>query len=303
MENELSMPLVHLSGKEIPGIAARVFGTALMPWGATGGAAQAIEFAELAGMGRLRALAGQLDSFDTAMWRAPEIVVERDVYALCDACGGSALFYAAALADWLDAWVGQQGDVIVGIRNVAHVDDLHAVSYWLARRGHAALVLTSAARDEVMGGTGSAVLSAATSRHDTDWIHATWTCTEAMPSALLSFASTLAYEIPSDRAWQALREISASWLDDDRHVETGGHFNAQRDCGASAIVVAMKSPVSMDFARRSPAGSLDADRFAALQAKAAADSWPIPRTKWEQLMRFADRSLIHTSERSREGAG
>lgn len=315
MENELLMPQVRLSRKEVSGLAARVLGTALMPWGAIGGAAQAIEFAELAGGERLRRLAGQMDEFDATMWRTPEIVIERDTYALCDAAGGSALFHAAALADWLDAWLGEQDSVAVGLRNVVHADDLHAISCWLARRGHAALVLTVAAQDDVMEDAGRAVLSAASAGHDKDWTHARWTRVDTMPGELLSFASRLTCDMPVVGAWQALPQICARWMSGDRQVETGQLLDAPRNAtpdamqdalpktGASAVIVAMKSPVFMDLTGRPPARCLDAEHFNALQVKAAAHGWPLPRAQWEQLMRFADRSLIHTSERSREGAG
>jgi hypothetical protein len=302
LANELQAAQVRLSSKEVPGLGVRVLGTALMPWGASAGAAEAIEFGELSGAGRYRALAAQLEDFDTSMWRAPAFIVERETYALCDAHGGSALFFGAALADWLDAWLEQTETVAVGLRNVRHIHDLHVLPYWLARRGRAALVLSETDAQETPG----VLSSAARGDGDAGWYYAAWQGLSAVPVTPLNVLSALAGEVPAAPMWHALQQAGAQWLGGGElaaEIDGAMYSRADRPDGANVVVVATRRGACSDFAVGKPARSLDAARFAGLRVQAMREGWPMPREQWERLMRFADRSLIRTSERSREGAG
>ncbi|MBN3849311.1 hypothetical protein G3N58_21145 [Paraburkholderia sp. Ac-20342] len=295
MENELLSAPVRLSGKEVPGLAARVLGTALMPWGASGGAAEAIEFGEFTSGGRLSALAGQLYSFDAAMWRAPEIVAEYDDCAVGDARGGSALFFGAALADWLCAWSSQRGRVAVALRNVAHPGDLHAVPYWLARHGYAGVVVAGLPAGETAGGVLHATVFSAASAEGTGWRYAASHEPGAVPAAARSFLAALQHGTPSQATFRALLQGDDVLLADEPDVTWLGE--------ADAVIVASPPQPLAVLAGDACAYTIDSTRFDALKARVRADGWTIPRAEWEQLMRFADRSLIRTSERSREGAG
>ncbi|MBN3851579.1 hypothetical protein G3N58_32940 [Paraburkholderia sp. Ac-20342] len=296
MENELLSASVRLSGKEVPGLAVRVLGTALMPWGASAGAAEAVEFGELAGWRRLSRLARELDAFDASMWRAPDIVAEHEDHALCEANGGSALFFGAALADWLGAWAGQSGRVVVALRNVAHAADLHAIPYWLARRGYAGCVATGLGVAAGAGQRdGSGIVFSVASAEGDGWQYRAAHDPMAVPGAACSLLSALKHGAPPRTAFDAL-------------LQTGGHSQADvRDFawleGNDAVVVAAPARSLSGFIGDACAYAIDSQHLSALKARAMAEGWPIPRDEWERLMRFADRSLIRTSERSREGAG
>jgi hypothetical protein len=294
LENDRLMDPVHLSSKEVPGLAARVLGTALMPWGASASASEAIEFGELVGWQRLDALAAQLDDFSTSMWRAPEIVAEHDDHALCDAHDGSALFFGAALADWLGAWSAQRGPVAVALRNVVHVADLHVIPYWLARQGYAGFVATGRADGEGRG-EGSGVVFSAASAGRVGWKY--WAMQDSM--ARTDAAQTLMRELersmPSRAALKAFLLNGRASCDEDR----GFTWLDQNH----AVVVAQPVQTLAGLVDDAGMYTLDATRLSALKAQAMAEGWPIPRDQWEQLMRFADRSLIRSSDRSREGAG
>jgi hypothetical protein len=59
---------VRLSGKEVLGLAARVLTAAFPPSGATGGAAEAVEFLELSGANGLALLDTEKEALTAAAW-------------------------------------------------------------------------------------------------------------------------------------------------------------------------------------------------------------------------------------------
>lgn len=127
--------VIRLSGKEVSGLAARVFASAFMPAGAVGSASEAVEFLELTGQEGLAELNREKDMLIGKRWQAPAILEEGLNYAVCDGGASPAPYYFAALADWLAAMATSNGSAAIVLRGVTFGRYLHAVPHLLARRG------------------------------------------------------------------------------------------------------------------------------------------------------------------------
>lgn len=151
---------IRLSGKEVSGLAARVFGSAFLPSGAVGGASEAVEFLELTGEQGLERLDGEKDILIDTAWHAPEILAENELFAICDAGGSAAPFYAAALADWLAASLQTGGATTILLKGGLLQHYLAAIPYFLSGRGLAGMVINI---------EGDAVTLSASERSGASW--------------------------------------------------------------------------------------------------------------------------------------
>lgn len=150
---------IRLSTKEVSGLAARVFTSAFLPWGAIGAASEAIEFLELTGANGLSGLDLEKDDLLKAQWKAPDILEEGDGYAVCHAGLSPAPFYCAVLADWLAALVTERCSAVLALKGGLLHRYLGAVPYFMAKRGYSGIVL-----DRSDGGTAlSAVVTSGSS--------------------------------------------------------------------------------------------------------------------------------------------
>lgn len=252
---------VHLSSKEVSGLAARVFASAFMPVGAIGSASEAVEFLELTGQQGLAGLDREKDELVGARWHAPVILEEGAGYAVCDLGESPAPYYFACLADWLVALLADAGAAAVVLRRGAFHRYLHVVPYLLARRGLSSLVLERGADAD----TASLVSTSGSTWHYT---RLTGLQRDAIP---------MPPHLPGDVGGDMDALLIGSRAGETERVHAPGP-SAER-WGIS----------SSDYADR--------------KASVVERGWPIDRALWESLMRFADRSLIKTSERSRLGAG
>lgn len=252
---------IRLSAKEIPGLAARVFTSAVMPMGATGSASEAVEFLELTGQHGLAGLDREKDELAGAQWRAPAILEEGAGYAVCDPGASPAPYYFACLADWLAAMTADTGMAAIVLRHCAFRRYLHVVPYLLARRGLSSFV----AERGTDANTASVVSTSA----------ATWRYSRL--TGLRQDAISMPAHLPGG-------------IVQDMDV---------------LLVGSRTSEVQRDLLAGLPAGhyGISSSEYAARKAAIVAEGWPVDRALWESLMRFADRSLIRTSERSRLGAG
>jgi hypothetical protein len=257
-------PHVHASLKELSVLPARIFTTMLLPPGAIGTAAEAVEFLEMSGQNGL----ARLDVDKTVspeLWRAPRITREGVSRALCDGRGTSAFFYAGALADWLAAiaHAGEKGTI--AIAGGAHADWLTAVPYWLARRGHSAAVV----QIDDTGGVAAAVAIA----RGGEW----------------RYDLVAGDEIPADD------DIGLDELSGWPSLERTGH---RARITRSIAIVEPRAPAGPGWRPLLTSESLARTRQHVLR-----HGWPVERELWERLMTFADKSLIPSSEQSRLGAG
>lgn len=248
----------RLSGKEVSGLAARVFASAFLPSGATGAASEAVEFLELTGAGGLKMLAGEKEMLSRAGWRAPDVLLETPAYVICDAGASPAPFYCAVLADWTAATAAMEGSAVIVLRGGTLRHYLEAVPYFLANRR-----LCGMAAD--LAPAGRTAMSAMA--QDSSWHYR---------------------RIPSPP-----REIIASMA----------NLSSDVVAAADAVILAGARPFDLPATGAGGGFEIGADDNRSLKTRIGADGWEIDADLWTDLMSFADRSLIKTSEKSRIGAG
>lgn len=295
---------IRLSGKEVAGLAARVLMADFLPSGATGGASEAIEFLELTEGGALDRLDRQKEELLDAGWRAPVVMAEREDAALVDAQNVPAHFHGPVLADWLAAMVGQAGAGNIFVSNCGSVELLGASAHMLATREISSLVVVAHPQ--------CGVCARLTLSGRQGWTMLRWTDGQV--------ARVLAKPLAD---WGA--EAGADGLERLRRLgETAralalmlaaGNFGAEAAASlcsplktGSALLAAFKIEFDAGSMPAVPADAqvsevLFSADYAALKRRILAEGWPLDRPLWERLMAFADRSLIATSERSRQGAG
>lgn len=249
---------IRLSGKEVPGLAARVFGSAFLPSGATGAASEAVEFLELTGADGLKTLAIEKEALSRSGWRAPNILLETPAYTVCDAGSSPAPFYCAVLADWAAATATTEGSATIVLQGGTLRHYLGAVPYFLAARGFSGM-----AADLAAGGVTATVAVAP------DW------------------------------SWHYQRFVSPART----VVASMANLPADIVATADAVIRAGAQPPDPCVANAGGRFEIGSGEYRALKKRILADGWEIDAGLWTELMSFADRSLIKTSEKSRLGAG
>lgn len=298
-------PAIRLSGKEVAGLAARVLTASFLPSGATGGAAEAIEFLELTEGGALDRLDRQKEQLLDANWRAPVILDEREDSALVDAQGVPAHFHGPVLADWLCAMAGQAGAGTIFVSNCGSAELLGASAYALATRGFSSLA--------VVAHLGRGACARLTLSGPHGWIMLRWAdgqLPQSLAAPLEHFGANAAGPHDLERLsglGEAGRTLASRLAAGD-----AGAVAAGSPCPPLASGSALIAAFEIGFDARSmpplPADAgvsdvLVSTGYAALKRRILAEGWPLERPLWQRLMAFADRSLIATSERSRQGAG
>lgn len=288
-------PAVRLSGKEVSGLAARVLVAALVPPGATGGTSEACEFLELTEGGALSRLDAEKEALLEVDWSTPDVTAEGADAAVLDFGGRPAHYAGPAVADWLAAMAIEHGRGAVAVENVASAELLAADVQLLARQGISSATLI---RTEDGGVRFRLVLAAGG-----EWLQLRW------PDDQAPIAADAGPEL------EALREHALAVTQLASGI-AGGQAAALVACDipkattGQAIFVAflhegvVKAAASM--AEASPLAGVEvltSMRYAQMKSDVLARGWPLDRPLWERLMAFADRSLIPTSERSRQGAG
>jgi len=126
---------IRLSGKEVSGLPGRVFGSASMPAGAIGRAAEGVEFLELTGQQGLEELDRDKEALSQAVWCAPTIVEEDGSRVTVDGGASPVPYYFAVLADWLVSMTIDSPSAEIVFRGGTFRRYLHVIPYLLARRG------------------------------------------------------------------------------------------------------------------------------------------------------------------------
>jgi hypothetical protein len=277
------LPPIHLSLKEVSGLAARVLTSALMPAGAIGAAAEAVEFLELTGRGGLAALDAEKEQLLSCTWTNPRIPAEEGGVGLCDLGDAPAHAAVGPVADWLAALVAQHGVAAVALQGGRFPRMFDALGYFLAGRGLAGLVLVP---PPAGAGEGSLV---AVTQGDDGW----------------AIAREPVAEQPATRGAADLRAslhaLRTAKIQPSHRAGPGILRNGPWGDGVTAVCLAWRRAAGED--RPEGASVTDAGRYAGLKRRILARGWAIERSLWESLMRFADRSLIRSSDRSRLGAG
>lgn len=137
---------VHLSGKEVFGLAARVFGAAEMPVGCVGAAAESVDFVEYFSENGLALLDRSKDSLVGKKWTPPRILAETSAGGICDAAGESLLFAGPPIADWAAAMALAEGASAIVLFNADHMDFLASVVWRVAIRGLSSVAVWSGRR-------------------------------------------------------------------------------------------------------------------------------------------------------------
>lgn len=292
----LASPAVRLSGKEVSGLAARVLVAALVPPGSTGGTSEACEFLELTEGGALSRLDGEKEALLEVEWTTPTVAAEAADAAVLDFGGCPAHHAGPALADWLAAMAIEHGRGVIAVENVASAELLAAGAHLLARQGISSATLTA-------GQDGAfrfrLVLAAAGA-----WLQLRWPDgrTPVPADAGTGLDDLLGYA-------GAVMQL-ASGIAGGQPAAFAARETARPDVAGRAILVAFvrydapqADAIFEQAAGQAGVAVVTSVRYAQLKSDLLARGWPIDRPLWERLMAFADRSLIPTSERSRQGAG
>jgi hypothetical protein len=249
---------IRLSGKEVSGLAARVFASVFLPSGATGAASEAVEFLELTGAGGLTMLASEKEMLSRTGWRAPDILLETPSYVICDAGASPAPFYCAVLADWAAATAAMEGSAVIVLQGGTLGHYLGAVPYFLANRG---------------------------------------LC--GMAADLAPAGQTATSAVAPDLSWHYRRSLSPG----REVIASMAGLPPRVAATADAVILAAAQPFDLPGTGAGSGFEIGSGDYRSLKTRILAEGWEIDADLWADLMSFADRSLIKTSEKSRMGAG
>lgn len=288
-------PAVRLSGKEVSGLAARVLVAALVPPGATGGTSEACEFLELTEGGALSRLDADKEALLQVEWTTPAVTSEAADAAILDFGGRPAHHAGPAVADWLAAMAIEHGCGAVAVENIASAELLAAGAQLLARQGISSATLTQAEDGAVrfrlvLAGGG-------------EWVQLRW------PEGKAPIAMDVATNLDALRAHAETVVALAAGIAGGQAAALAARDIPGATTGRAVIVAflhegAVEADASMaEAASQAGVAVMSSARYAQLKSDVLARGWPMDRPLWERLMAFADRSLIPTSERSRQGAG
>jgi hypothetical protein len=198
--------------------------------------------------------------------------------------------------------MARDGGAAVCVAGAVRQHYLGALQYRLANRGQSSLLLRT-----TPGIDGTAISIAIA-----DNAHWTYGRADSLPESFAGFGDLISDARPDPDFLKAAKKIGLAWLDDQRiEPPHDAHRATAKPSRSTALIVAsaraiageQERPLTGQFARLPGAPKITSDELLARKQFTLAHGWPMPRQRWERMMAFADRSLIKTSERSREGAG